>query len=101
MSGQDGLKMGLVLAFGSDLEVHLVNRHLQTIFGPDFGCHLGPCWDPKRTKNLILRVPRACPRQDGFWSRFLIHFETIFKGLAKSKTRVSYGRVAFFYFQAF
>ena len=95
MLGQDGLEMGLVLAFGSDLEVHLFNWHLQTIFGPNFGAHLGPCWDQKWTKIEVFGVPRACPRPDGFWSRFLIHFGMIFKGLAESKIRVSYGRVAF------
>ena len=100
MLGQDGLKVGLVLAFGSDLEVHLFKRHLQTIFGSNFGLHLGSCWDQKRIIISIFRGPRACPWQDRFWSCFSIHLGTISKGSVKAKLKFSYGRVAFFWFSS-
>ena len=51
MLGQDGLEMGLVLTFGSDSEVHLFSRHLQTIFIPFLDPNLEPILAHTGTKN--------------------------------------------------
>ena len=89
---QDGACLGFWKWFrGASCESAFADHFWSRFWMPSW-----PMLGPKTDKKFNFEGSKSVSKTRRILEPFLIHFGTIFTGLAKSKIRVSYGRVAFF-----